>query len=240
MAIEEIEIEEQRIVLEPRISLTMISRYVVGSSKRRRSILKGCKYPPNYIPRFYELARKLICEAFALNHITQQEVYFEGFKALAIQLREEAKAYQENKDDYKNRIYSAKGLDGIVAMEQLLTPILQGYVLENNLTKRKNHITRHGVRIGTMADMLLSDPTGDQVGFIKFNLSTEKLKREEAAVKPLVIHQFYKEKGTDFEAKKCFLVDVAAWRMYSLTNVQNTDDALDQATLEIYDLWKSI
>jgi hypothetical protein len=32
-------------------------------------ILKGCKYPPDYIPRFYEMARKLVCELFEGNFI---------------------------------------------------------------------------------------------------------------------------------------------------------------------------
>ncbi|WP_256004961.1 hypothetical protein [Pedobacter deserti] len=240
MAEETIEIREQKIVLEPQISLTMISRYVVASQRRRQSILKGCKYPPTYIPRFYEIARKLVCEAFALNFIDQQEIYFDDFKRHAERLRKEAKGFPENKDDHKNRIYSAKGLDGIIAMEQLLKPILQTYVLDNNLSRRRNKIIKNGVRIGAMADMLLSDIAGDQVGFLKFNFSTEKLKKEEAAVKLWVLHRFYSEKGMEFESKNCLLIDVAAWRVYRLGDVQDVETAIDQSSREIRDNWDLI
>lgn len=237
MAESEISIKEKKILLEPQISLTMISRYVVASERRRKSILKGCKYPPDYIPRFYEIARKIACEAFALNFIDQQEVYFEDFKRHAERLRKEAKDYPEKKDDHKNRIYSAKGLDGIVAMEQLLTPILQAYVLGNNLSHRRNKIMKNGVRIGAMADMLLSDPAANPVGFLKFNFSADKLKKEEAAVKLWVLHRYYIEKGMEFDPKSCLLIDVAAWRIYTFADMHDPDQTLDQASLEIRNSW---
>lgn len=240
MAEAEVTLKEKKALLEPRISLTMISRYVVASEKGRKSILKGCKYPSDYIPRFYEMARKIACETFALNFIDQLEVYFEDFKRHSERLRKEAKDYPEKKDTHKNRIYSAKGLDGIVAMEQLLTPILQTYVLDNNLSQRRNKIMKNGVRIGAMADMLLSDDATNPVGFLKFNFSTKKLKKEEAAVKLWVLHRYYIEKDMEFDPKNCLLIDVVAWRIYSLANLQDPAQSLEQASLEIRNSWELI
>jgi len=177
MIADELEIKVQKVVKEPRISLTMISRYVVATEKGKKRILLGCKYPPDYIPKFYEMARKLVCELFSGNFIDQQELYFEEFKRQASAWKKEALSFPENKDGYKNRIFSAKGLDGIVAMEFLLTPILNNYTLNNNLSQRTNAIIKNGVKIGAVADMLLSDPLGKQVGFLKFNFSSEKLKK---------------------------------------------------------------
>ncbi|UEG51843.1 hypothetical protein LLH06_12805 [Mucilaginibacter daejeonensis] len=240
MAKENVAVKEKKVVLEPQISLTMISRYIIASERRRKSILKGCKYPPNYIPRFYEVARKLVCEAFSLNFIDQHEVYFDDFKRHAARLRKEAKDYAENTDDYKNRIYSAKGLDSIVAMEQLLTPILQKYVLENNLTRRRNKIMQNGVRIGAMADLILSDDSSTPVGFLKFNFSTTKLKKEEAAAKLWVLHRFYSERELNFNHKICLVIDVAAWRIYRFSDVQNPGKEIDLASHEIFNIWKLI
>jgi hypothetical protein len=74
------EVKVKKAVKEPRISLTMISRYIVASERVKLSILKKCKYPSNYIPKFYEMARKLVCEILEGNFVDGHELYFEVFK----------------------------------------------------------------------------------------------------------------------------------------------------------------
>jgi hypothetical protein len=144
------------------------------------------------------------------------------------------------KDDHKNRVFSAKGLDGIVAMEFLLTPILNNYTLNSNLSQRTSAITKNGVKIGAVADMLLSDQLGDQVGFLKFNFSSEKLKKEEAEVKLHVLKTFFENKGLNLQPKSCMLVDVAARRIYTIADVKNSELGLQMATIEIRDNWNLI
>lgn len=234
-------VKVKKVIKEPQISLTMISRYIVATEKGKVRILKGCKYPPEYIPRFYEMARKLVCEVFTRNYLDQHELYFQSFQEQAAIYRKEAKAFPEKKDGYKNRIFSAKGLDAIVAMSPLLLPILQRYVLNNNLTQRKDAIRRNDVRIGAMADLLVSDQTGiNQIGFLKFNFSTKKLKKEEAAAKLYVLKTFFEKRGLDLDRRSCILVDVMAWRIYILSDAGNAEPAVNQATLEIRNNWNLI
>lgn len=235
------EVKVKKVVKEPRISLTMISRYIVASEKGKISILKKCKYPSDYIPRFYEMARKLVCELFEGNFVDGHELYFDAFKQQAEIYRKEAKAYPENKDDHKNRIYSAKGLDAIVAMSYLLIPILENYTFESNLHRRKNNIMKNGVRIGAMADMLLFDQSGvEQVGFLKFSFESTKLKKEEAEAKLYVLKKFYEQKGLTLNAKSCILVDVIAWRIYSVANVADAEIQINKATISVRDNWDLI
>lgn len=240
MIADQLELTVQKIVKEPRISFTMISRYVVATEKGKKRILLGCKYPPDYIPRFYEMARKLVCELFSGNFIDQQELYFEEFNRQASVWKKEAISYPENKDGYKNRVFSAKGLDGIVAMEFLLVPILNNYTLESNLSRRTNAITKNGVKIGAVADMLLSNQLGEQVGFLKFNFSSEKLKKEEAEVKLHVLKTFFENKGLVLHPKSCMLIDVTAGRIYTVADVKDIELAFHMATIEIRDNWDLI
>ncbi|SEO77218.1 hypothetical protein SAMN05428947_1043 [Mucilaginibacter sp. OK283] len=90
MMADEIEVKVQKVVKEPRISLTMISRYIVATEKGKKRILLGCKYPPDYIPRFYEMARKLVCELFSGNFKDQYELYFEEFSRQSAVWKKEA------------------------------------------------------------------------------------------------------------------------------------------------------
>lgn len=241
MIIDESNVKVIKVVKEPQISLTMIGRYVSATEKGKNRILKGCKYPSEYIPRFYERARKLVCEVFAGNFFDQHEIYFEEFGRQLLTYKKEAQAFPENKDDYKNRIYSAKGLESIIAMAPILTPILHNYVLTNNLTHRKDAIKKNGVRIGAMADMLLSDQLGlTQNGFLKFNFSSKKLKKEEVEAKLYVLKTFFERQGVELNPKSCMIIDVAAWRIYTLADVGDAESAVDKATVEISSNWDLI
>ncbi|MCW3110717.1 MAG: hypothetical protein JWQ09_5223 [Segetibacter sp.] len=148
---DELEVKVQRVVKDPKLSLKQFSQYPNATENRKQSILKGCKYPGDYIPKYYEMARKFVCDIFSGN-FEEHELYFEEFKKQALVYRNDAKAFTPKKDNFKNRDYSANGLDAIVAMSSPLTPILSKYVLNSNLTRRKDSITKNSVRIGSMAD----------------------------------------------------------------------------------------
>jgi hypothetical protein len=240
MIAEELEVKVQKVVKEPRISLTMISQYVVATENGKNRILLKCKYPSDYIPKFYEMARKLVCELFSGNFKEGHELYFEEFSRQASVWKKEAPSYPIKTDGYKNRIFSAKGLDGLVAMQFLLEPILQNYTLNSNLSRRTSAITKNGVKIGAVADMLLSDQLGEQVGFLKFNFSSVKLKKEEAEVKLEVLKTYFEKQGLHLQPKCSMLIDVAARRIYTLADVKSGEPALNQATIEIRDNWDHI
>lgn len=86
-----------------------------------------------------------------------------------------------------------------------------------------------------IADILLSDQLGEQVGFLKFNFSSEKLKKEEAEVKLHVLKTFFENQGLNLHAKSCMLVDVAARRIYTIVDVKDSETTLQMATIEIRD-----
>lgn len=240
MITEEFEIKVQKVVKEPRISLTMISKYVVATENGKNRILLKCKYPSEYIPKFYEMARKLVCELFSGNFKDQHEIYFDEFSRQSATWKKDAPAYPVKTDGYKNRIFSAKGLDGLVAMQFLLEPILQTFTINSNLSRRTSAIMKNGVKIGAVADMLLSDQLGEQVGFLKFNFSSVKLKKEEAEVKLEVLKTYFEKQGLHLLPKSCMLIDVAARRIYSLADVKSCEHTLNLATIEIRDNWDLI
>ena len=240
MSEDEVEVKVKKVVKDPKLSLKRFSQYTVATENGKASILKGCKYPGDYVPRFYEMARKLVCDILSAN-FDDQDLYFEEFKKQAAVYRKEAKAFPINKDPYKNRIRSANGLDAIVAMSMHLKPILSKYILNSNLTRRKNSITKNGVRIGAMADMLLfKDAGATQVGFLKFNFTTKKIKEDEVKAALFVLRAFFEKEGIKLDPKSCFLVDVFAWRIYVASDNSEIEKTVDKATIEIRDNWDLI
>jgi hypothetical protein len=234
------QVKVQKVVKDPKLSLKSFSSYSVATEKGKISILKKCKYPGDYIPRFYELARKLVCDIFSAN-IDDYDYYFDEFKKQSLIYRNEAKAFDPKKDDYKNRVRSANALDEIVAMSMFLIPILKEHILNSNLTKRTNSIMQNGVKIGAVADMLLSKDAGaTQVGFLKFNFTKKKLKDEEAQVSLYVLKKFFERKGVDLDLNSCFLVDVFAWRIYTISKKNEIENKVDKAAIEIVNNWDLI
>lgn len=238
--VESVEVKIQKVVESPKISLKQFSRYTVSTERGKNSILQKCKYPGEYIPKFYEMARKLICELFAGN-FEDTALYFDEFKKQALIWREQAKSYEENRDGFKNRVYSANGLDKICMMSQLLSKILDNYVLDNNLRKRRDSITKNGVRVGAMADMLVSNQEGArQVGFLKFNFTSKVLTKSEADIMLYTLKLFFEKKGIKLLPNACFVVDVYAARIYTLSSTPAIEENIDKATLEIRKNWDLI
>lgn len=234
------DVRVQKIVKEPKLSLKRFSQYVVATENGKIRILKGCKYPNDYVPKFYEMARKLVCDIFSAN-FEEPELYFEEFKKQATVYRNEATTFPAEKGAHKNRICSAKGLDAIVAMAVHLTPLLKRFTLNSNLKNKRNSITKNGVRVGAMADMLLSEGVGaTQVGFLKFNFTTKRLKEDEVRSTLFVLKTFFEKQGVKLDFKSCFLVDVFAWRIYSASNLSDIENTVEKATLEIKGNWDAI
>jgi hypothetical protein len=151
------------------------------------------------------------------------------------------KHFQLTKMATRTESAQLNGLDAIVAMSMLLTPILSRHILNSNLTRRKDSITKNGVRIGAMADMLLfKDAGATQVGFLKFNFTTKKLKEDEAKAALFVFRTFFEKKGIKLNLKRCFLVDVFAWRIYVASDNPEIEKIADKATIEIRDNWDLI
>lgn len=241
MSIVESEVKIRKVVNDPRLSLTMMGRLVVASEKAKLTIIKNSKYPSDFIPGYYEIARKFICDAFAGNFKGDYDLYFAEFKRKSEECRKAASGYPKEKVMYKNNFFSAEGLDGVVAMTELLTPLLENNTYHSNLAQKKNFIMLNSVRIGAMADLLLYDQYGlDQVGFLKFNFSKTKFPAEEAAVKLQVLKNYYGGKNIKFNPKDCILVDVGSRRIYTLNDVYDATKLLDKATTLVRDNWNLI
>lgn len=241
MSVIEEEVKVRKVVVDPRISLTMIGRFVVASERGKLGIIKKCKYPSDFVPGYHELARKLVSETLAGNFRGDYDLYFDEFKRKAKEYRVAALQYSKEKVGYKNNFYSAEGLDGVVAMEGLLTPLFDEYTYYSNLSQKKSAIMLNSVRVGSMADMLLFDQYGlDHIGFLKFNFSKTKFPAEEAAVKLKVLKTFYEGKNIVLNAKDCILVDVAARRIYTLDELADVGKMLNKSTILIRDNWALI
>ena len=241
MSIVEEQVRVRKVVVDPRISLTMIGRLVVASDRGKLGIIKKCKYPSDFVPGYHELARKLVSETFAGNFRGDYDLYFDEFKRKAKEYRTAALEYPKEKVGYKNNFYSAEGLDSLVAMEGLLTPLLDEYSYYSNLAQKKSAIMLNTVRVGSMADMLLYDQYGlDHVGFLKFNFSRTKFPAHEAAVKLKVIKTFYEGKNVILNPKDCILVDVATRRIYTLDALADAGKMLNKSTILIRDNWDLI
>lgn len=233
-------VEIQKIVVDPRMSLKQFSAYIVATDRGRDRILRKSKYPGDYIPRYYEKARKLICETFSAN-FDNHELYFEEFNRQGAILREEAKEHAENRDGFKNRMYSANGLDEIVAMEELISPILNDYILDSNLSKRRDAVVINDVKIGSVADMLLNENWGaTQVGFLKFNFTGKALTKKEAGTMLYVLKEFFERKGVEVNPKSCLLIDAFARRIFKLSDMSGMTEDIENATIEIRKNWNSI
>ena len=238
MSVVEEEVKVRKVVVDPRMSLTMIGRLVVASDRVKMTIIKNSKYPSEFVPGYHELARKGICEAFESNINGDYYLYFDEFKRKAKAYAKEAILYPKERVAYKNHFYSAEGLDSIVAMQGIITPLLENYTFYSNLSQKKNSIMLNSVRVGAMADMLLFDEYGlDHIGFLKFNFSKSKYPAEEAAVKLKVIKRYFEGKDIELNPADCVLVDVPSRRIYTLGEVPDAGGALNKATILIRDSW---
>lgn len=240
MIIDELEVKVIKIVKEPKMSLKRFSQYMVATEVGKKRIIEKSKYPGGYIPKFYEMARKVICDVFSAN-FEDFDVYFDEFKRQASTFKKDAIKYPSNKDPHKNRMCSASGLEQIIAMSIQLSPILTNYTLNSNLTQRKDSITKNGLKIGAMADMLLFENAGaTQVGFLKFNFTKKALTKQEAITTISVLKAFFEKKGVKLDLSACFLIDAFAWRVYTASHQPDIKDSLNKACIEIVQAWDLI
>ncbi|MCY1528852.1 hypothetical protein D9M68_639730 [compost metagenome] len=234
---DELEVKVIKVVKDPHLSLKRFSQYMVTTELGKRRIVESSKYPGDYIPRFYEMARKVICDVFSAN-FEDYNVYYDEFKRQSATLRKEAMTYPNNKDAHKNRMCSADGLDQIIAMSVHLDSILSSYILNSNLSQKKSSITRNGVKIGSMADILLFENAGaTQVGFMKFNFTKKVLSKQEAKAMLFVLRKYFEKQEVVLNSKACFLIDVFAWRIYIASDLDDIEEQADIACLEIVKTW---
>jgi hypothetical protein len=228
-------VKEIKIVKEPKISLKPFSKYPFSTARGKNRIIESSKYPGDYFPKYYEIARKIICDTFSGN-FPDHSLYFEEFSYRSAILKKEAIEHLPKTDKYKNRIFSSEALDTIIKMAPQLNPILDRYILNSNLLNKKDGITVQGVRIGSMSDILLSENGGASlpIGFIKFYFAKDELKKEQADVMLHVLRSFFEQKkGLSFEFRNCILIDVFSDKLSLNETVKN-------ACIEIKTKWDAI
>jgi len=231
------EVKVSKIVEDPKISLKQFSSYCSATLNAKNTILVKSKYPTGYIPKFYEMARKIVCDTFGAN-FEDLDLYFDEFNRHMHRLKKEAMPFPTNKDPYKNRTLSAEGLVALTQMRNQLNPILKNYVLNSNITNRKQSVTIEEVKIGAMADMLLYENAGaTHVGFVKFNFTKRPMKRIEAEYMLYILRSFYLEKGLELDLNKCFLVDVFSGTIYLAIAPIFIEEPIHKSCLEIKAKW---
>ncbi|MGX5690347.1 hypothetical protein [Arcticibacter tournemirensis] len=235
------ELKVRKIVKDPQLSLKQIAAYVSATVSAKEQILKKSKYPGGYIPRFYEMSRRIVCDAFSAN-LDDYSIYYDQLEREAARLKKEALAHPVEKDEYKNRVCSASGLDALRRMSMQLEGVLDNYILNSNLTNRKNALSIEGVRIGAMADILLYGNGGaSQVGFLKFNFTKAPMKEAEAKATLYILRTFFEEKkGLELNGSDCILIDVFAGRIYKAVHSAHVKDSVIMACQEIKRKWDSV
>ncbi|WP_113653190.1 hypothetical protein [Pedobacter namyangjuensis] len=237
---EELEVKVGKIVEDPKISLKQFSRYSSATVNAKNTIVVNSKYPSGYIPKFYEIAKKIVCDTFSAN-FEDTELYFEEFITQAQRLKSEAIPFPTNKDNYKNRTLSAEGLIALTHMQSQLNTILKPYVLNSNIKNKRQSVSIEEVKIGAAADMLLYEDAGaTHVGLLKFNFTKKKMSRLEAEYMLYVLWLFYKEKGVELDLNKCFLVDAFAGKIYRATDPVFVEEPARKSCREIKEQWKLI
>lgn len=230
------EIKEVKIVEDPRLSLGQFARYCVGSPSVKKGVLMTGKYPSGYIPRYYVPAIKIIRGAFDAN-FDESDLYFEEFLRRANVLEREAIAYPVNKDEHKNRFYSARALKGLVDMRVQIDTILQLYEMHDN--SKRGSITIEGVRINAKADMLLYEQGGViPIGFMIFNFTQKPLTDREVHLRLFILRTILKEKyGKEMNENDCILIDVVPRKIYRLALTENYTALIKQVCNEIKVGW---
>jgi len=235
------EVKVVKVVHDPRISLKQFSRYSKATEKGKENIVKGCKYPKGYIPKFYEKARKIISDTLAANS-EDYGLYFDALLRQAAILRKEALAFPSDKDEYKNRICSANGLIAFIAMGKQMIPLLDKYVLNSNIANRKDAIEIEGVKVGAVADMLLFENAGaSRVGLLKFNFTKAPISRLEAEYMLYVLRKFSKDKySIDIKLKDCILIDVFSGKIFIAADDDLIEVPSKLACLDIKRRWADL
>lgn len=77
-----------------------------------------------------------------------------------------------------------------------------------------------------------------EVGFISFNFTKRKLKRQEAEFWLYVLWYYHKLKGNVYDLSKCFLVDVYAGKIYTAIDERFMEQPTRKLCLEIASNWK--
>lgn len=239
--VNELFVEEkiQKVVKDPKLSLKQLAAYPLATEKGKTSILRKAKYPGGYVPRFYEEARKIICNTFSANSF-DTEIYLEEFKRQADTLTEEAR-YLE-RDQRKNKICSSNALHEMKHLNAILEPIISSFVLNSNLKNTRDHLYIQEVKIGCMADMLVYENGGATLaGFLKFNFTKQALKKEEAQNMLYVMQRFFEKKEESvFKNRSCMLIDVFAHKLYKSERAETTSLAVKQSCTEINEKWNLI
>ncbi|WP_168199376.1 hypothetical protein [Pedobacter aquae] len=235
----EVQKEIQKVILEPRLSLKQLAAYPLASAKAKLSILTKAKYPGSYIPRFYEEARKIICNTFSSNY-PDAEIYFEEFERYANILLQEAQSL--DRDNKKNKICSSNALNEMRHLSSILNPILETFILNSNLKKTREHLYIQEVRIGCMADILIYENGGATLtGLLKFNFTKAPLKKREAENMLYIMKLFFERNSqVSFKNKNCILVDVFAHKLYISANDAQISVDIKNSCKEIRDTWSLI
>jgi len=239
----EVKVKVQRIVIAPRMSLKQFAKFCTASLPVRETVLQKSKYPGGYIPRYHEIARKIICAAFSSNfNDDEHDVHFEEFSRHAIRLRKEAQAYDGKTDEHKNRIYSASALEAMSKISGIIIPILKRYVLNSNLHMRKDATSIAGVSVGAVSDLICSTDSGLTIaGFIKFNFTAAALKKEEAEHMLFVLKKFFHAKHKiKTDAKDCMVIDVVDGKIYRGIETSNLAESIQINCEEIRSRWDTI
>ncbi|TDQ11710.1 hypothetical protein [Pedobacter metabolipauper] len=236
----EVEVKTRKVVEDPKLSLKQFARYYDSTLNGKETILRGSKYPGNYIPKYYEIARTIIVDTFASN-FGDYDLYFDEFKRHSDRLKKESLPFDTKTDNYKNRHFSAMALEKFATLKRVIIPVLERYVLNSNLKNRRQSIFIREVKIGAMSDILLYDEIGNQIGLLKFNFTQSKLKEHEAQLSLYVLHTFFSQiKQLNLKPRHCIFVDVYNAKIFNAERASGIEDIANSSCMEIKSKWPSV
>lgn len=220
----------------PRISANLLGEFAFASEARRRTILRGHKFPrakatkvivSHYSPANYAILRSL-----------------DGRKFDSARLEAEKQALKPKKPDDPRSVNRCRdnrsAIESFLAIrDQLSLP--DG---EHFKTRKNSHLVIDGVVVSARPEIITEDHQAGRVAFTKFRFSKSKASVDESEIILLALLKFgegHSWPGLHFDLKASQLIDCfakAAIRGHQLPRIR--EKQLAAALAEIRRLWPSI
>ncbi len=222
---------------DPRISVNKLGEYMTSKAARQHQILRGQKYPPEYITTYYREAQEAISSFIADN--------MEDMKILERQIQ----ILDQQSPDSVQKLRRLEG--NIEAIERFMTLIddidMKGAApILGNPKPPKMQIMNVEVSVRPEIILHASGSKGKTlVGGIKLHFPKTNPLNEDgcgyiSAIMQMYIDNFHQDDGVP-SAKHCLTIDVASGKVYEgVTAITQRKKDIEAACQQINTLWPSI
>lgn len=226
-----------RINATPRISVNKLGEYIVSRPNRQSQIIRGQKYPPDYIVTYYKDAQETIGQFFANN--------LDDISILERTIQNLDQSPAEN-------VYQVRRSNGnIQAIEKFMEMIddvnLHGGVPQLG-ESRPERLTVRNVEVSVRPEIIMTgtDRRGrNVVGGVKLHFpTTSPLNDDSAGFVSAVVQEYCRACLADIGEPYhhySFVVDVASARIYpGVQSTRRRMQEVEAACEQIFNLWPTV